>query len=97
MLSYEHEAKIPELNVVIQVIQLLCSLIVKSGWYVSLLYIIIDLSSDPDTNLPSFNILKQFTLYVWLFNVWIGSFNLISKLLYLLFTSLLFCLFILFI
>ena len=56
--------KIPELNIVIQVIPSSCSLIVKSGLYVSLLYIIIDLSFDPDTNLPSFNILKQLTPHV---------------------------------
>jgi len=60
-LSDEHEAKIPELNVVMQFTELLCSLIVKLGLNVSLLYIIIELSRDPDTNLPSFNFVKQYT------------------------------------
>ena len=35
-----------------------------SGWYVFLLYIIIDLSLEPETNLPSFKIHKQYTYEV---------------------------------
>ena len=72
----------PEFNAVIQVIQLLCSLIVKLGLNDSLLYIIIELSHDPDSNLPSFNFVKQYILFVWCFNLWIGSLSLILKSLY---------------
>jgi len=54
----------PEFNALIQVIQLLCSLIVKLGLNASLLYIIIELSHDPDSNLPSFNFVKQYILVV---------------------------------
>ena len=53
---------------------LLCSLIIISGWYVFLLYIIIELSLEPETNLPSFKIHKQFTPEVWFVNLWIGFF-----------------------
>ena len=59
---------------------LLCSLIIKSGWYVILLFIIIDLSPEPDINLPSFKTDKQNIESVWLFNIWIGFFNEILKL-----------------
>ena len=55
-----------------QYISLLCSLIIKSGWYVFLLYIIIELSLEPDTNLPSFNTHKQNTLLEGFVNLWIG-------------------------
>ena len=65
-----------------QYIALLCSLIIISGWYVILLYIIIELSYDPETNLPSFKIAKHKTVLVWIFNLWIGFFNLILKSLY---------------
>ena len=44
VLSAEHEAKISELNCIIQRTELLCSLIVKSGLNVLLLYIIIEWS-----------------------------------------------------
>ena len=37
----------------------LCSLIIKSGLYVILLYIIIEESAEPDINLPSFKTDKQ--------------------------------------
>ena len=37
----------------------LCSLIIKSGLYVVLLYIIIEESDEPDINLPSFKTDKQ--------------------------------------
>ena len=65
VLSQEHDANIPELNFVIKDNQLLCSLIIRSGWYVFLLYIIIDLSEEPDTNLPSFKTHKHNTKLVW--------------------------------
>ena len=53
----------------------LCSLIIKSGLYVVLLYIIIEESAEPDINLPSFKTDKQNIESVWLFNIWIGFFN----------------------
>ena len=52
----------PELNCIIQLTRPLCSLIVKSGLNVLLLYIIIELSPEPVTNLPSFNTVEQYTL-----------------------------------
>ena len=55
VLSSEHDTKIPELNCVKQFTQPLCSLIIKSGLNVLLLYIIIELSLEPVANLPSFN------------------------------------------
>ena len=61
VLSVEPEAKIPELNCIIHIIASLCSLIVKSGLNVLLLYIIIEWSPEPVTNLPSFNTVEQFT------------------------------------
>ena len=57
-------------------------LIIISGWKEILLYIIIVLSYDPETNLPSFKIAKQFTKLLWMFNLWIGFFNLMLKSLY---------------
>ncbi len=59
VLSPEQEANIPEFNCVTQFIELLCSLIVKSGLNVLLLYIIIELSDEPVTNLPSLSIVVQ--------------------------------------
>ena len=61
VLSLEHDANIPELNWVIEHITLLCSLMIKSSWYLFLLYIIIDLSYKPGTSLKSFIIHKQYT------------------------------------
>ena len=55
-----------------QYTSLLSSLMIISGWYVFLLYIIIDLSEEPETNLPSFKIHKQYTPEVWFVNLWIG-------------------------
>ena len=52
-LSTEQETKIPEFNWIIKHTGPLCSLIIKSGLYVSLLYIIIDPSKKPETNLHS--------------------------------------------
>ena len=68
MSSAEHEAKIPEFKVVTQYTELPCSLICKSGLYVFILYIIIELSLEPDTNLLSFNIVKQVISDLWLFS-----------------------------
>ena len=65
MSSEEHVANIPELNWIILLSEALCSLIIKSGWNVVLLYIIIDLSSEPDINLPSFKIDKQNIQSLW--------------------------------
>jgi len=59
VLSTEQEANIPEFNCVTQYMVLLCSLIVKSGLNVLLLYIIIELSDEPVTNLPSLSIVVQ--------------------------------------
>jgi len=74
VLSSEQETNSPELNWIIQQIELLCSLIIKSGWNVFLLYIIIELSAEPDTNLPSFKTHKQNTLDEWFDILYIGFF-----------------------
>ena len=55
VLSSEQETNSPEFNCITKVTESLCSLIVKSGLNVLLLYIIIDSSDEPVTNLPSFN------------------------------------------
>ena len=44
--------------------KLLCSLIIISGWYVVFLYIIIDLSEEPETNLQTFKAYKQISTYL---------------------------------
>ena len=44
-----------------QLTSLLCSLIFNSGLNVLLLYIIIELSSEPVANLPSFNTVEHNT------------------------------------
>ena len=48
-----------------------CSLIIKSGLKVTLLYITIELSPLPehDANLPSFKLIKQRTSSVRVFNI----------------------------
>ena len=43
----------------------LCSIIIKTGLYVVLLYIIIEESAEPDINLPSFKIHKQYIESLW--------------------------------
>ena len=40
--------------------------------YVFVLYIIIDLSSEPETNLPSFKTHRQYTDELCSFNIWTG-------------------------
>ena len=65
MLSEEHEANISELNWVMHNTAFLCSLIIKSVWYVISLYIIIEKSHEPDINLPSFKTDKQY-IHVYL-------------------------------
>ena len=64
MLSEEHVTNIPELNLVMNLTISLFSLIIKSDLYVVLLYIIIELSLEPDINLPSFKIDKQYIEYL---------------------------------
>ena len=61
VLSLEQETNSPELNCIIQKTLSVCSLIIKSGLNVSLLYIIIDLSAAPVTNLPSLNTVEHLT------------------------------------
>ena len=68
VLTSEQDTNSPELNWIIKQIELSCSLIIKSGWNVFLLYIIIELSAEPDTNLPLFNTHKQNTLDEWFVN-----------------------------
>ena len=60
MLSEEPETNIPDFNWIKLRTVLLCSLIVKSGLNVLLLYITIELSPEPVANLPSFNTVEQF-------------------------------------
>ena len=64
IISKEQETNSPELNCITQFTLLLCSLIIKSGLNVLLLYIIIELSFEPVTNLPSFNIVEQLIQFV---------------------------------
>ena len=72
VLSLEQEANNPEFKVIRQLTPPLCSLMIISCLYVSLLYIIIDQSSEPETNLLSFKVHKQFILFVWFCNIWAG-------------------------
>ena len=80
-LSLAPQANIPEFNWIRLNILSLCSLIIKSGLKVLLLYIIIEWSLEPVTNLPSFNTVEHLISDVWYFNLCFGSFNFISKLL----------------
>ena len=80
VLSLATQANIPEFNWIKLNILLVCSLIVKSGLNVLLLYIMIERSLEPETNLPSFKTVEHLISDVWYFNMCIGSFNFISKL-----------------
>jgi hypothetical protein len=63
-LSLEQEANNPEFKVERQLTPPLCSLMIISCSYVFALYIIIEQSPEPETNLLSFKVHKQFTLFV---------------------------------